>query len=429
MMRYLRLGGLLLGALLLVACGGASTGDSAAGSSTSTADASLATNVVAVSVGPGPAGSGNGTFNISYTSVTVCDHGTSHCATIDHVLVDTGSYGLRLFASVLAATDLNVPRVADPDNGANVVAECIPFADGYIWGPLTVIKLQMNGETADGIPVQVMDNDKSFSPPVPTDCTLATGPTSLNSINAFHANGVLGIGLSAEDCGAMCAQCDLSARGCSASNDLYFSCNTQSNSCQAIPVPISSQVPNPVVAFATDNNGVILELNAVGSAGANTGTGTLTFGIGTQENNALGSAVVLQTDGYGFITAIFNGRTLTRSFFDSGSNGLYFDDSSLQTCTVNAQFYCPPSTVTLQAELQGAQGSTASLSFEIADLSTIPASHYAISNVGGRAAVTNGTDTLSNDFDFGLPFFYGRRVFTAIAGTSAGTNTGPFLAY
>jgi hypothetical protein len=32
-------------------------------------------------------------------------------------------------------------------------------------------------------------------------------------------------------------------------------------------------------------------------------------------------------------------------------------------------------------------------------------------------------------FDFGLPFFYGRSVFTAIEGKSAGSQIGPFYAY
>jgi hypothetical protein len=32
-------------------------------------------------------------------------------------------------------------------------------------------------------------------------------------------------------------------------------------------------------------------------------------------------------------------------------------------------------------------------------------------------------------FDFGLPFFYGRSVFTAIQGRSAGGFTGPYFAY
>jgi hypothetical protein len=36
---------------------------------------------------------------------------------------------------------------------------------------------------------------------------------------------------------------------------------------------------------------------------------------------------------------------------------------------------------------------------------------------------------IANSFDFGLPFFFGRNVYTAIQGRRAGTATGPYFAY
>ena len=111
------------------------------------------------------------------------------------------------------------------------------------------------------------------------------------------------------------------------------------------------QVRNPVSLFATDNNGVILELPAVpigGQAGIAAGQGSLVFGIGTQSNNGLGSAVVLPLDSnpndpaWAGITTVYNGvsypnaaenTTLVAngsftfgSFLDSGSNGFFFLD-------------------------------------------------------------------------------------------------------
>lgn len=35
----------------------------------------------------------------------------------------------------------------------------------------------------------------------------------------------------------------------------------------------------------------------------------------------------------------------------------------------------------------------------------------------------------ANIFDWGLPFFYGRSIFTAIAGTANSGGTGPFFAF
>ena len=40
-----------------------------------------------------------------------------------------------------------------------------------------------------------------------------------------------------------------------------------------------------------------------------------------------------------------------------------------------------------------------------------------------------GTTTLASSFDWGLPFFYGRRVYVAIEGQSTAAGLGPFVAY
>lgn len=47
-------------------------------------------------------------------------------------------------------------------------------------------------------------------------------------------------------------------------------------------------------------------------------------------------------------------------------------------------------------------------------------------NVFGQLA---GPSTLLIGFDWGLPFFYGRHVYTAIYGQSTPGGTGPYWAY
>src|SRR5208283_4731826 len=44
---------------------------------------------------------GNSAGNTAYVTVTVCAPGTTNCATIDHISVDTGSFGLRLLSSAI----------------------------------------------------------------------------------------------------------------------------------------------------------------------------------------------------------------------------------------------------------------------------------------------------------------------------------------
>ena len=80
--------------------GGAAGGSVQTGGSGGTGGASPTDpNVGAIVVNPGPQNSQytNGLF----ISVTLCEPGTSDCQTIDHLLVDTGSVGVRVLESEL----------------------------------------------------------------------------------------------------------------------------------------------------------------------------------------------------------------------------------------------------------------------------------------------------------------------------------------
>jgi hypothetical protein len=67
------------------------------------------------------------------------------------------------------------------------------------------------------------------------------------------------------------------------------------------------------------------------------------------------------------------------------------------------------------------------VTFKVADLQAINNADFAIDDVGGGATSIMGLGT--NYFDFGVPFFYGRTVYTAIDGMAAGSATGPYFAY
>ena len=74
-------------------------------------------------VNPGPT---SDAFNEAFATVTVCVPGqSSNCQTIDGILVDTGSSGLRILGSAIS---LSLPpqttAAGDP------VDECFTFQDG-----------------------------------------------------------------------------------------------------------------------------------------------------------------------------------------------------------------------------------------------------------------------------------------------------------
>lgn len=376
-------------------------------------------NLQPIVVDQGPAGV-TGVVNIPYTTVTVCAPGTNTCQSIDHVLVDTGSYGLRLISSALT---ISLPQ--ENDSSGNQLAECLVFLDGYVWGPVQLADVKLSGETASNIPIQVMIPSTS-SPAVPSGCS-NQNPSGGNgneggSAQAFGANGVIGVGLFPQDCGLACTP------GYTLQQQ-YFDC--PSSGCNATTVTLAQQVPNPVAMFATDNNGVLVALPAVPNGGSPTVSGSLIFGINTQSNNQLGSATVYAVPDSGTtagdITTIFNGNTLTQSFLDSGSNGYFFQDSSIPACSgQNSTWFCPSTSPdNLTAQNQGDNMLTPiSVNFTIEAATTLfPTNNYAFSTLGGPGS--------SNQFDWGLPFFYGKNIFTAIDGASipGGNLTGPFFAY
>jgi hypothetical protein len=370
-----------------------------------------ASNVVSVVVNGGPNAS-DSTVNTLYTTVTVCVPGsTTECQTIDNIQVDTGSYGLRLLASVLK---LALP-ISVASNG-NSLLECTVFADGYSWGPVATADVQVAGESASSVPIQVI-GDTSYSV-VPDTCSSA-GPAE-NTVGSFGANGIIGIGVFAQDCGAVCVS-DPSP----STTGGYYGC-TPAGDCVGVTVALTAQVLNPVPLFPVDNNGTIIDLPSVSQPGAASLTGSLIFGIDTESNNASGSQTVLTLDDGGNFITIFGGQTLSMSFIDSGSNGIFFNDSDIPQCSTDTGFYCPTSTQSLSATLTGQNAVSATASFSVANAETISTDDPTDTVLPALAGTYSAATTT---FDWGLPFFYGRPVYTAIQGYSTKVNTGPYVAF
>ena len=169
---------------LLVGCGGSS------GSKSS----SPGSNSQAVIVNSGPPGNG-GYINGLFTTVTVCAPGTSTCQPISGVLVDTGSFGLRVLSSALT-----VSLAQQKDVNGNSVGECAPFANAITWGPVKTADVKLAGEQASSIPIQVI-GDPTFAT-IPASCS-SHGPAE-DTLQQLGTNGILGVGPFVEDCGNSC---------------------------------------------------------------------------------------------------------------------------------------------------------------------------------------------------------------------------------
>lgn len=389
-------------------CGGGGSGSSlTSGIGGSPAPAS---NVVSVVVDAGPT-STSPDVNTLFATVTVCTPGsTTNCQTIDHIEVDTQSFGLRILAQALT---LALPVQAAAVGGS--LLECTAFVDGYSWGPVALADVKISGESASSVPVQVI-GDANFST-VPAACS-GQAPTEEDTVAAFGANGILGIGVFDQDCGTTCVT--------AVDNGLYFACS--STQCQDTSVALAAQVTNPVSMFAKDNNGSIIQLPSVPAQGAATLTGSLIFGIDTQTNNASGSETVLAVDPqFGYLTAVFNATSLSMSFIDSGSNGIFFTDTSIAECAdpSYSQYYCPAEPLNLNLTLQGANGMTGEIAFSVDDAEILQSNNPTFLVLPTLA----GTNPIPESFDFGLPFYYGRRVATALENSTTSLGAGPYVAY
>ncbi|TDY23403.1 uncharacterized protein DUF3443 [Paraburkholderia sp. BL6665CI2N2] len=351
---------------------------------------------IAVSAAPGL------TRNMLTTSVTVCQPGTSNCVTVDNVQVDTGSHGLRILASALPA-DLPLAAIA---SGSGIAGECAVFGGGYTWGAVRSADVRMAGQLAASVPIQTIADPAL--PDVPADC--AGSGRAMQTVAGLRSNGILGVGLFAADCGSGCVSAALPR--------WYYSCDA-GGACLASTQALAQQVTNPVSRFALDNNGLVIDLPAIADAGAASVSGSMIFGIGTQANNALNGASVLKANPVtGYVVTTSGGQTYSQSYVDSGSNGLFYRTSQFPQCGF---WYCPASTQAANAAITGTDGASNTVSFAVANSSALFASsNNAFNNLAGVA---------SSGFGWGLPFFFGRRVYTAIASRETSAGPGPYYAF
>lgn len=362
----------------------------------------VADNVLPITVN-GSLCSANSYPNKPCVSVTVCTPGTATCQTINDILLDTGSYGLRIFKQAL---NVILPQAV---GNSGSLAECVQFGDGSSdWGPVQIADLILGNEPGIQVPIQVIDS--AFGS-LPKTCRNA----DLNPAEAGF-NGILGVGLFIQDCGSACSNI--------ADNGMYYGCN--GSGCSGTAVALSSQVQNPVALLPKDNNGVIVQMPTVTPGGMTSVNGSLVLGIGTQPNNIPSAVQTYPADEYGEFITIFEGISYGGSFIDTGSNGLFFPSTStsqLPQCRASdSDWFCPTTAINLSAINTDASGSlSGTVSFQIGNFTSLMNSpDYVFVEIGGNS--TGG-------FDWGLPFHFGRNIFVGFEESSSSLGNGPYWAY
>lgn len=348
-----------------------------------------------------------GNANIPCVSVTICSPTSpGTCQTVDNVLVDTGSFGLRLFSSVIS-----IGLTQLQDGTGRDIAQCALFGIGSTWGPVQQALVKLGGEAASSIPIQVINSSYAT---MPTLCS-SSGPATSPAESGF--NGILGIGPFGHDCGTSCG------------NPTYYGCNGAGTCTSTAPPVLSKQVINPVYAQSQDNNGVIVALPGVGLPGATSLSGALIMGIGTQANNSATGVTAYAMNSYMNFTTQFNGTSLTESFIDSGTNAFAFPAvPGMNDCGANPGWFCPNTPACYTTTLISSTGTTTGISnFRVDNADGIFSQGVTI-----VPTVAFGVPSgMSNSFDWGLPFFFGRAVYVGFKGrTATGISiTGPYWAY
>lgn len=438
-------------AALLAACGGGgnSTSSSVSGPGLNTLGLSPAVstpspfqqldNNLVVRVEQGPGGFGIDT-NLLFATVTVCvPNDPTHCAVIDHVLVDTGSVGLRVLASKVQGVAL--PPIQLSSSPPQNAWECFPFVIGGLWGPIVAADVVLGPQaTVSPVAIQLIDDLNMLSPTANCNAIVhstATQSNILSSASTLGANGILGIGSTNLDCGLYCKQGtyqDL-PNVTTGSSVLYYQCapgETDPARCNLAPMDSPLQVHNPVDALGSDfNAGVVLAMPAIPDSqpGAATATGELILGLGTRANNTLntspattatrvmlGTGVSANPDSYLSVTTQYGSTLYYNSYLDTGTNAILFYNPSLPVCS-SSTWYCPSTNLTVGATISDGDTPTANqvaVPFRIGNFEALNAtSNTAFSNAVGYVATASGVPDTTT-FAWGMPFFYGKRVYMSI---------------
>lgn len=352
--------------------------------------------VVGAGVGPSPV------LNRPLVSVTVCLPGTSNCQTINNVLLDSGSTGLRIFSSVLT-----LPVTLEQQPPFFTVYECAEFENLYAWGPIATADVHLSGEKASNVNIHLI-GDTTYAPP--SSCT--TGLSAASSPQTTGFNGILGVyGQNDYSCSSNSSTpCPLPYAVCTSSDG-------RPPFCTPTPQPPALQVWNPVALFPIDNNGVVFDLPGIPPTGATNVQGSLFFGVGTETNNHLGSASQYQFP----LLAEFGGQTFPGGI-DSGTPSIGFLNDSMVGLPMVGAYYSPADPTTFTVEMIGANGEGVTVALAVADPTSVLdqglTADFALMGQGYNDSVV-----------LGFPFFYGRKVFFYYGSQNASNGPAGYVAF
>jgi hypothetical protein len=353
--------------------------------------------------------------NVAFTNIKICPRGSqTKCQVIDHVIVDTGSDGLRIGYSVLNPNLLAaMPNVQPPNSppvppsaGPQILTNCEEFADGSsLYGSVQQADVYIGDTFAPSFPLQIFGNP-NFTPP-PNSCGSPEG------IKAFGANGIVGVRMALETDGG------------------FWSCNTDGSNCTPQNIPSNSNpTPNLISQLPSDNNGLTIALHNIHASGETLPVlGLLIFGVGTQADNTPPQGTIpLQADSFGIINLTI-GNNAAQAIIDSGTDVLFINDPALPLCpdgfslcpiTTKSSNPTPTTPISLGLYSYNANSPAFDVTYKVADVDILFAN--GIIALNDWAIQNPGFSIL------GLSMFYGRTMSFVFDGQQSPLGTGPINA-
>jgi hypothetical protein len=418
--------------IFLAGCGNALTVGGASSNPALNYSCPTGSNVMPLTVNGSLCNAGTMYINMPCVSVTICYPGSlTNCQTINNILLDTGSFGLRIFSSLVNLSPV-LPQTSSGD-----MVECAQFGSGRTWGPIVKADVYLASEPKANVPIQLINSGYESG-----ESTLCAGADQSPSTAGY--NGILGVGLNNQDCGANCnnaspdPQYYLCTAGTCSDTTTGGSCSP-STPCGS-DMPIANQVANPVPNFSSgsDTNGEVLFLPALNNGGNVAANGCVVFGIGTNANNTPGAGVDLykstglinppQSDAeFTVKTTSPANTTSAASFIDSGSNAIYAPSSlGFTNCS---GWYCPSNLTTVSITINSVNtGGPVASSFLVTNADGLfQTANYAFNDLSGN--ISAGTVDLGINYFYGRPIWIGVETETPVAninGTLGNSTNAPY---
>lgn len=345
-------------------------------------------------------GIGN-TNNLPSIDVTVCQPNTTICQTFDKILLDTGSFGLKINRS--AFNQVNLPAINQ--TGSNLpISVCNLYGSGYVFATANYADVYIGGEKAANLPMQIIDDGNQAN--VPSSCA---NQGALVDFHTLGMNGIIGVNPMVK-----------------VPNTSNYNYTCQSGSCTKIfsGIPVANLNVNPVASFAQDNNGEFITLPAVSPYSATPVYGVMTFGLNTESNNQLPANVSsVKGDPHDFIGR-FLGQSESSQFttlYDTGTNYLYFYSDLIPYCDAGFYVYCPSTTMMWKSTVSNYDGSGNPLAISL-PIAPITYTTYPVEP-------QFGTYASPGDGIYGLPFFLGKSVYMGFVNYQTSMGNGPTWGY